>query len=175
MKLHKELQVERVCSNDKTRDALASPYLDGKHLVATNGRALIAIEVEREEHDVDGWIAVEALKASRKMEKAWDEKRITCNGACTLADGTSYRRPLDGTTSRFPNWKQVIPEGGSFPQAHVAFNPSMLLDLAKALGSDEGVKLTFATEDGRVMRVTPLFGPLKGQNVIAVLMAMRTE
>jgi len=108
------------------------------------------------------------------MEKAWDEKRITCNGACTLADGTSYPRPLESTTSRFPNWKQVIPEGGSFPQAHVAFNPSMLLDLAKALGSDEGVKLTFATEDGRVMRVTPLFGPLKGQNVIAVIMGMRT-
>lgn len=174
MKIHKNLQVERVCSDDKMRDAIAHPYLDGNYLVATNGRALVAVEVEREEHDVDGWVAIEALKASRKMEKAFDEKRINCNGACTLVDGTSYRRPFDGATLRFPNWKQVIPEGGSFPQAHVAFNPSMLLDLAKALGSEEGVKMTFATEDGRVMRVTPLFGPLKGQSVIAVLMAMRT-
>lgn len=175
MKLHKELQVERVCSNDKTRDALASPYLDGKHLVATNGRALVAIEVEREDDDVDGWIAVETLKASRKMEKAFEQKRIRCNGVCTLANGTRYLRPLEGTTSKFPNWKQVIPEGGSFLQAHIAFNPSMLLDLAKALGSEDGVKLTFASEDGRVMRVTPLFGPLKGQSVIAVIMGMRTE
>lgn len=175
MKLNKNLLVERACSDDKTREVLANPYLDGKHLVATNGRILIAVEVEREEHDCDGWVAVEALKASRKMEKLYDEKRITCNGACVLADGTSYRRPLEGTTSRFPNWKQVIPEGGSFPQAHVALNPSMLLDLAKALGSEEGVKLTFVSADGRVLRVTPLFGPLKGRNTIAVIMAIRTE
>jgi hypothetical protein len=51
----------------------------------------------------------------------------------------------------------------------------MLLDIAKALGSEEGVKLTFQTEDGRVMRVSPLFGPLKGLNVIAVIMAMRVS
>jgi hypothetical protein len=51
MKLHKELQVERVCSNEKLRDNLANPYLDGEYLVATNGRALVAVQVERDEHD----------------------------------------------------------------------------------------------------------------------------
>ena len=69
MKLNKELLIERACSNDKTREALANPYLDGQHLVATNGRMLIAVEVEREEHDCDGWVAVEALKASRSEEQ----------------------------------------------------------------------------------------------------------
>jgi hypothetical protein len=172
MKLNKNLHVERVCSTEKGRESLANPYLDGTHLVASNGRALIALEIERDAEDVDGWVPVEALKASRKMQKAWDEKTLHCNGTCKLADGTSYPRPLEGTTSRFPNWRQVIPEGGSFPQAHVAFDPRMLLDIAKALGSEEGVKLTFQTEDGRVMRVSPLFGPLKGSSVIAVIMAM---
>ena len=175
MKLHKDLQIERVCSTEKGRESLANPYLDGTHLVASNGRALIALEIERDAEDVDGWVSIEALKASRKTEKAWDVKTVGCNGTCTLTDGRSYPRPLEGTTSRFPNWRQVIPEGGSFPQAHVAFDPRMLLDISKALGSEEGVKLTFQTEDGRVMRVSPLFGPLKGLNVIAVIMAMRVS
>ena len=173
MKLHKEIQIERACSTDQTRDALLNPYLDGNHLVASNGRMLVAIEVERGEGDVDGWVPIEALKAARKLGLAREERVLNCNGVCALANGASFPRQLAGATSRFPDWRKVIPEGGSFPQTSVAFNPEMLLDLAKALGSAEGVKLTFADKEGHVMRVRPLHGPLKGHNVIAVFMAIR--
>ena len=93
MKIHKSCLVEKVCSTDATRPALSAPFLRGHHVIATDGHMLVALPVEREEHDVDGWVSVDALKAARKLDKQSDVASITANGVCALSNGATFPRP----------------------------------------------------------------------------------
>lgn len=181
MKLPKVCKIEAVASTDASRPVLHSPYLevaDGHGtLVATNGFALVALPVEVTEHDVSGWVSIPALVAARKFAKRSDTAEVSCNVACTGWDGVSYPRPhatpanapADHIPSRFPNWRQVVPDKDRQTLLRVSLNPALLMDIAQALGAGEGVTLEFVDELDSI-RVTGC----GGKAGFGILMPMRT-
>lgn len=178
MKIDNALKPELVCSKDATRPILQQAYLKGDRLVATNGRSLAVIPVEREDGDTDGFISPAALKAARKLAKRRDAVSIKANGCLALADGTQLPRTEPG---QFPNYEQVIPKTPE--ESHkitLALDAKMLLDLAQALGSDK-VKLCITGGDTvQPILVSPLeqnrFGAALGkakEGAFGVLMPIR--
>jgi len=140
MKISKTCKVELIASKDATRYILNNPYLQGDKLIATNGKSLVMIPVERDSEDSDGPINVEAFKLSRKVLSAIKDSQIIANGQLKVAtkEGqmTMPRRDLNGGT--FPNWERVIPNenrGGK----KICLNAELLYDLAQALGGNEVV------------------------------------
>lgn len=112
---------------------------------------LVSIPIERDEGDVDGWIAPEALKAARKLDKQSPVASIQANGACVLSNGAHYPRPLapkEGEIAQnYPNCTQVMPREKT--DVSLVLNPSLLLKIAQGLGSEESVKISFNSKDLR--------------------------
>ena len=140
MKLPKHCKIELVASTDATRYVLCNPYLQGDKLIATNGRSLVMLPVEREPEDTDGAVNVEAFKLSRKVLSGIKDSQIIANGQLKVAtkEGqmTIPRKDLKGGT--FPNWEKVIPNenrGGY----KICLSAELLYDLAQALGGNEVV------------------------------------
>lgn len=72
MKLSKQNLIERAANTDRSRLHITAPCLKGDKLIATTGRVLMVLPVEREPQDVDGYISPEALAAARKIcAKLW--------------------------------------------------------------------------------------------------------
>ena len=140
MKISKACKVELIASTDATRYVLNNPYLQGNKLIATNGKSLVMIPVERDSEDTDGPINVEAFKLSRKVLSGIKDSQIIANGQLKVAtkEGqmTMPRKDLKGGT--FPNWEKVVPNknrGGY----KICLNAELLFDLAQALGGNEVV------------------------------------
>jgi len=159
MKLPKNCKVELCVSDDKARWTLTAPYLDmadgyGK-LVATNGKIMAVVPVETGEHDVDGWVSIDAIKSGRKLgTRLESEIEITCNGVCALKNGNSFPRPNQSDEScKFPNWRGVIPPCDRESAFSVTINPELLLDLARAIGSEKRITLKFGRDNGEVVSV----------------------
>lgn len=141
MKLPANCRIELCASDDTTRPVLAHPYLDMLDpekplLVATDGRRIAILPVTVEEGECSGWVSTDALTAARKSAGKRGIAQIHCNGACETG-GVRYPRPELG---KFPNWRMVIPkpEGKT---VRLGINPRLLVELAKALGSEECVTL----------------------------------
>lgn len=140
MKLPKDCKIELVASTDATRYVLCNPYLQGDKLIATNGKSLVMLPVERDSEDSDGPINSEAFKLSRKTVSGIKESKITANGELKVAtkEGqiTMPRKDLNG--AKFPDWLRIIPKedrGG----VKIALNAELLYELAQALGNNEVV------------------------------------
>ena len=138
MKINKNCKIELVASKDKTRHALINPYLQGSKLIATDGKKLVAIPVEREDGDSDGPIDCSAFKLSRKTSSEFS--KISANGCLKVQtkDGeiTMPRKNLDGYS--FPQWQKVLPNpdrGG----IKIGLNAKFLYEIAQALGGDRVV------------------------------------
>jgi hypothetical protein len=182
MKIQKTAVVELVVSTDKTRPVLAAPYLEVQDgagtMIATNGRSMAVIPVEIDPHDVSGWVSIPALVADRKLARKSEPVEIVCNGSCALSDGSTFPRPLatpanapeDYIHSRFPNWRQVVPDATKEPKLSILLDPSLLMELAKALGASEGVRLEFSENPLDPVKITGV----KGQPGFGLLMLMRT-
>jgi len=141
MKIAKKYRPELVASKDKTREVLQEPYLLGGWLAATNGRSLVAVRVERDAHDVDGFVPVEALKAARKVRtrETFPDAEIRLNGAAEVAEGPTFPRSDAGT---FPNWGCLVPGKKRRPrEVTIKLDAHLLYDLARALGSDGPVTI----------------------------------
>jgi DNA polymerase III sliding clamp (beta) subunit (PCNA family) len=137
MKLKKECKIELIASKDATRHILCNPYLEGSKLIATDGRRLVMIPVEREEGDSDGPVDCCALKLSRKTVSGEKLSKISANGCLKVQtkDGeiTMPRKNLDGYS--FPQWQKVLPDpkrGG----VKIALNAQYLYEMAQAFGGD---------------------------------------
>jgi hypothetical protein len=179
MKLPKNCKIEAVASTDPTREVLTAPYLEVKKgsgtLIATNGRALVALPVEVSEEDTEGWVAIPALVAARKFARKGTDAEVTCNGACAAMDGVAYPRPFtkpanpgpDYIAKRFPNWRMVVPDEGRRLVLRVSLDPTLLMAMANALGSGEQITLEFEDE------LAPIRVTGKGEG-FGVLMPMRT-
>jgi len=176
MILQAEFEIEKAASKDETRRPLLSPWLLGKRLVATDGKILAAIVVDRDEKDVDGPVTVEALKAARKSGRKMSMAALEANGVLkdTLG-GASFPRPDLG---QFPNWVALVPKRNR-PEIEIAIDANLLAKLAAALGSDGLVRLRIPVDkDGdpevKVYRVEAVNGPGKGKREnIGLLMPAR--
>lgn len=103
MKIPKDALIESVCCKaNGTRDALSLPFLDtsGKTpmLVATNGHALAAIDVEADKSE-HGYVPIAALKHARKLGAKNLPANIGLNSVCSCDDGAqltaSYSTDLE--------------------------------------------------------------------------------
>jgi hypothetical protein len=139
MKIHKDCKIELAASSDETRHAITEPYLDMTNepvMVACNGMMLVIVPVETSEHDKQGCVTGEALKAMRKVKF---NSEMTCNGQLSVKDGPSFPRPDKG---QYPNWRQVVPAKDREVKFSVGLNARALWELAQAMGC-ETVRLEF--------------------------------
>lgn len=164
------LEVIRVCNSKRF----------GNCAVATQGRSMAIVPIEgdcvKDERAVHPYnVSVEALKASRKVAKAKSDLNgmMSLNGDIKIGDGTTL--PLPDQETNYPNWEMVLPRLDSDKTSKggfkftVALNAQLLLDLAKAIGSDGAVTLRFIDELSPIT-VTSNFN---GNGELGVLMPMR--
>lgn len=142
MKFDPKAKVWEAASKDKLRPVLTAVHLaiegEGEDrkgfLEATDNYLLVRVPCEVSPEDVAGLIPVEALK---EAAKGYGAGGLTCNGACTLADGRSWPRP----EGQFPETKRLIAgyseNTASFGDEPCAFgiNPALLVKAEKALGA----------------------------------------
>lgn len=150
MKLHRDIKIESVASDDATRSSITEPFLeiaDGKgQLIATNGMALAIVPCEVQEGDKSGFVSAESLSNARKAtHKRLSHVEIHCNDALAVKDGATFSRPTDETLGKFPNWKQCVPPLDRVPTYRIAFNARLLAELSKAMGT-HGVVLEITDE-----------------------------
>lgn len=185
MKLPKNCKIEACASKEATRYVLTEPYLDidaerqGK-IVATDGMTMVVLPVELDDHDAEGWVSPDALKAARKVAGKLDTVSLTVNGKAEIPGGLTMPRTAI-EYGEFPNWRQiqgsaeesldfrrsgagpvidaareagiVDPENKVRGVTKIAFNAKLLSNIAAALGTD-GVVLEITDELG-VITVKP--------------------
>lgn len=147
MKLKKKYKIDRAASDDPTRavhNVLLSDNEKQAVLVATNGRILAVVPVEKQDGDTNGLIPAKAfIELRREFPKKYDQMMSAqVNGAVVLPSGRTFQMG-EGT---FPKWEMIIPKADSRP-FKVKLNPTHLVDLAEAIGSADGVTLSFDPAD----------------------------
>ena len=133
MRFDAKYKPEMVASADKDRHAITTPVLEGKNIVATDGRRLIAVPIERDDGDVDGPIPGAVLEAARKAGKA-----LGCHAVLArekelevVLGGGKFPRP---ERTQFPDWTQLVP-GKDRPEIVLSIDPELLCGLARAMGA----------------------------------------
>ena len=172
MKISKNCKIELVASKDATRFALVNPYLDGNQLVATDGKRLVAIPVELDEHDTNGPVECEVLKQSRKTAKKVDKISIQANGCYKVAtDLGEVTMPRKQLFSNFPNWKQILPKYENDQIVEICFDAKYLYEVSQAIGAKGNhVKLRFVKNNLGPIQVIGSGSP---DGTIAVLMPVK--
>ena len=202
MKLSKFCKVELSASTDETRHAITEPFLDiavdadgtrKGNLVSVDGRILAIVPVELDEHDAQGYVSPDVLKAARKAAfKGSNYATVTCNGKAELPNGVTMPRTEVSEGTQFPNWRQVtVPrvsgdiedtmpaedgtKGEPMPRTHtvVGIDIALLWKLAQSLGTD-AVRLQIPVDGMGSIRVDSM--PVKDQpstGAYGVIMPMR--
>lgn len=166
MRIKPECKIEKLVG-DETRPQLANAFLeiDEKRagtLVATNGRALAAIHATVEDSDNSGFVSPIAIKEWRKQSKK-SYVQLVANGSLKIL-GTSFERPTEENSGRYPNWRIVLPKSEEKEEYEITLNAALLLDIQEALGQ-ESVTIKFYGKD-KVMTI-------EGINGIGALMPVR--
>ena len=135
MQYNKNCKIELIASKDATRTVLCNPYLDGNNLVATDGRKLVCLPVQRDEHDTDGPISIEALKLSKKR---FDENAtIYANGSYRVLTKTGIVQLERIPSVNYPNYKQILTNIKKDEyKTKVCFNAKFLFEIAQSLGTE---------------------------------------
>lgn len=163
MKIKKSYKLEEACSTDANREGITSPWIEpngesaklvtgiGPRAIATDGRILAVVPCELEQADTGNRIAIKALKEARKVggskvESAWLQ---TTEAASITRDGAHY--PVTQITP--PNMAGIVPDEHRAPAVvKIRLDASLLLRLAKALGSEqERVMLEISSENDVVI------------------------
>lgn len=159
MKFPTNSKPETCISKDKHRGSLSEPYLDTEGatpmLVTIDGHRMTVLPVEADKTE-QGWISPNAIKAARKLAGRKNNKaEIVCKDFLAVSDGTQFPRSTDQSVgfSRFPAWRQIVPDKNRPVGFQVALNAKFLAEIADALGSDE-VILDFDT-NMKPIRVLP--------------------
>lgn len=174
----KAFEVERACGKDPSRQGLHNIMLDvaAKRLIAVDGHMLASVPCEPTGHDHTGLVTPEALKAARKAAGKRGTPMLDCNGALTIPAGAAFPRPSEDNVGKFPPVEAVIPEyrEGTEGTITVGLDAFKLAELAKCIGSDGQVSLTFKVEaEGKYAGTVSayLVQSIKGDpNAIGVLM-----
>lgn len=154
MKFPKDCKIHLVAEKSLSRYTINSVFLDKEGarpcLVATNGKALARVDVDDADDDIQGFIALAAIKAATTGKGLCAE--ISRNGETTAkgrnGETTTFRNP-EG--DQFPQHRQIVPK--TTPEYRIALDPHMLANLAKAIGA-EWVELR-CHPGGRPIEVIP--------------------
>ena len=160
MRFDRKYKPEICSSKDATRWSLSDLQLDAdaRRIVATDGHRLIAIPVEVPDGVRSGKVSAAALVEARGKARAADvasgyTKRLAAArklGGRELPTPTPAELAPETITPRdnFPPWRQVVP-ARSAVKGHLCFNPTYLIELAKAIGSPDYVCLAWDPADQR--------------------------
>jgi hypothetical protein len=161
VKIPVQYKPEVCASKDTTRKILNSveicevdPITGEVMLVATDGHSLVAVPVRAEEDNVlalNGPVSPEALIRARKLAKTGklcDADLKVSATHYTFADGSTMPREDRKPEESFPAWRETFTEPKPGPDTfRVAFNLSLLTQVAEALGDKKGiVTLTITRE-----------------------------
>lgn len=180
MKLPKNAKIEAVCSTDETREVITHPYLEIKdgtaRVIATNGRAIVAIPVEVEDGEESGWVSIPALAAARKAcasrgpEK--DMASVHCNGTCRTATA-DFPRPFKDDAMTFPNYRQCIPNEDQKGIMKLSFDVNLLAAVVKAAGGTGIVRVYQPQDDPLAPMTLSIDGAKDG--TLAIVMPCRAS
>ena len=143
-------------------------------LIATNGKVMAKIpcdvlETDPEKALIPAGIVKEMRIRNRSKGKS---ELINTNGKLEYLTKNGIGLLEIDVESDFPNWKMIakdVPDENRSDKS-ISFNPKMLLDLAKALGSETAV--TLLPYGGGKIKVIP-HG--ENENKLGVLMGLRDE
>lgn len=181
MRFNKRFKPE-LCTKQTTRGvtnhALEHVLVDrkNKRLVATTGEMLVSVPCILEDDESTGpaLVSPATLEAARKAtgRDAIVGMHIALAG-CTLANGVTHPAPTEEAQA-FPHHQHVMPKfsPGDAGTVSIACNPTLLLALAKALDSANGVTLTWEATNPDVMRVESVHFEGDAMEGVGVLMGI---
>jgi len=166
MKIKKSYKLEEACSTDANREGICSPWIEsngesaklvigiGPRVSATDGRILAVVPCELDSQDAGTRIAIKALKESRKVGGSKAEYAfIGLEASHSVAsDGANY--PV--TQYAPPSMAGIVPEMGRPDGVKIRLDASLLLRLAKALGSQNERVLLEISGESDVVIVRPM-------------------
>lgn len=144
MKFFPANKIEACAYGKSDRTNISAPHLRGDKLIATTGKIMVVLPVEREPDDVDGYILPAVFKAARKNARG--EVSIRVSGAYTLPDGSTIPRNAELDGCKFPDHEAVIPPDRKSWQ-RVTVNVERLSAIAQALNS-ASVTIEFKEGEG---------------------------
>lgn len=182
MRISRQFKPEIVASTDDSRGSICQPQLVGNNVVATNGRILAVIPVEREITDTDGPIPSKAFRMARA--NGGDGRMVTMP---LHKASVSFKRDGEITVlkrqdkGRFPDYQNVIPPV-SRKEIHFAMDYRLLAELGDALGTRGPVILSLGlNQNGLLASHDPIVvrsiesGIGRGNDAMGVLMPMRFD
>jgi hypothetical protein len=167
MKIKKSYKLEEACSTDANREGICSPWIEtngesaklvtgiGPRAIATDGKILAVVPCEWQHEDTGNRIALKALKESRKAGGSKCEHAFVSltETHSIAAGGAQY--PV--TQYAPPRMAGIVPGENRAPAiAKIRLDASLLLRLAKALGSQNDRVLLEIGEESDVVIVRPM-------------------
>lgn len=156
----------KIAAKDPGRFRMDYLQLDGSELIATNGRMAVILPVQRDEHDADGFVTVDALLAACKAKGPRNAGPVLLANGDLRAPFANYLAPRP-TEGEFPKVRAVVPtfKAGDEGTASVTFDAELLAQIAACLTTDDlkGVTITFKL--GREIRKEGLRGEVIGRDM----------
>lgn len=167
MKIKKSYKLEEACSTDANREGICSPWIEengesaklvtgiGPRAIATDGKILAVVPCELDSQDTGVRIAIKALKEARKVGGVKVDSAFlqTTQSASITHDGAHY--PV--TQFAPPRMAGIVPdENRGTLAAKIRLDASLLLRLAKALGSQNERVLLEISGENDVVVVRPM-------------------
>ena len=166
MKIKKSYKLEEACSTDTAREGICEPWIEsngesaklvvgiGPRAIATDGKILAVVPVVLQHEDTGTRIAIKELKESRKAGGSKAEHAFFGleTSHSVAAGGAHY--PV--TQYAPPHMAGIVPEMGRPDRMKIRLDASLLLRLAKALGSQNDRVLLEISGEGDVVIVRPM-------------------
>ena len=148
---------------------------ESQSLISTNGAAIAVIPCQVEKQDPEKALLPSGIvKELRIKNRSKGESELHSEKEGSLSyEGKNGTGVFQLQDSFYPNWKRVIEDAPNYLGAEktISLNPKLLLNLAKALGSEDAITL-IPYGKGRV-KVIPHRN--RRSNKLGILMGLRDE
>jgi DNA polymerase III sliding clamp (beta) subunit (PCNA family) len=152
---------------------------ENQSLVSTNGSAIAVVPCQVEKGDPEkALLPSGVVKELRIKNRSKGESTLKCNDGNLEYEGRNGNGVIrnDELSRLYPKWKRIIEDVPDYLESEkseksISINPKLLLDLSKALGSENAIKL-IPYGKGRI-KVVP-HGD-RHTNKLGVLMGLRNE
>lgn len=154
---HEYLAILKLTSNGNTRKCLegVGVDLDKKEIACTDGKGLLVFPIETTTDETGKYvIPANTFEWACKLAKK-NGKNIKANINFETVEGISYALLIDGSRSSciegsiYPNYHVILdkaPDPAKDPEVYsLGVDPTILLNMAKALGNSQEVELLFRT------------------------------
>jgi hypothetical protein len=171
MKISSVYKIKLATSNDDSMPHLFHPFIDKKNsvMVATDGRVIAVVPVELSEKDCDGYVSKESTVGGSDVSVRKRHTVLSTDRRTTVIP----RPSVQGTVP----YEQVIPtlRPGDSSTFTVCLNPSLLMNLAKAIGSKNSVVLSFKVCEASEIYIDPILiiPPDSSNKAIGAMMPIR--